>query len=144
MAGELWTFYLTNKIVYAAVFRDSDGLVYYIVGDVFEVWGTSGRDADDYDITMAETTVNASMHYFGNFPTAITDADKFRIGYFERLTGTPVDSDIAIAQGELHWDGEREITLSEISISGSTVNNFYDETGDGGTRDAGPLLVFTR
>lgn len=137
MANEIWHNYLTSKNLYACIFNIS-GNVYYIVGDAFEAWGNGSRDADDYDITLAETNPANSMHYVGTFPSAI-DAGVYRVTVYDRATGTPIDSDIAIGQGEMHWDGTAEmnistldITLDAILVADRTAVIVTNETGTGG------------
>lgn len=139
MAGEIWHNYLTSKILYAAIF-DSAGLVFLTDGSASEIWGTSG-DADFYDITMAETTVGASMHYRGTFPAAITAAATYRITVFEQAGANPADSDIAIAHGEFYWDGEAELTIGLIGTSSGTVTHTYIETRRGNTSESAPAPV---
>lgn len=147
MAGEIWHNYLTSKNLYACIFNIV-GSVYYIVGDAFETWGNGSRDADDYDITMPETAAGASMHYTGTFPSAIA-AGVYRVTVYDRATGTPIDSDIAIAQGVMYWDGTAAMNISTLDIlldailveQSKSIVVINEEGGGGGS--SSPVVVIT-
>lgn len=106
-----------------------NGNVFLTDGSADEVWGTAGRDANDYDVAMTESTVGVSGHYKADFDTssniAANAAGKpYKVSAYKRVGGVPADSDIpAIAQGEIEWDGSAEITLSSIP----TVTEIWDE-----------------
>ncbi len=140
MANEIVANHLTSKTLYAAVFNAA-GLVYRTSTGLFEAWGTSGRTAADYDIALTETAAGASMHYTGTFPVIV--AAVYSVTVFDRATGTPLNSDIAIGDGEMHWDGTDEIndtTLNELleTIDSTTNRIVIDDTdGTGGTSSSG-------
>lgn len=148
MAAEIWFNYLTSKTLYAAVFQRSDGLVFLSVGGgTPEVWGTSG-DADFYDITMTETTAGASMHYVGTFSSNF-DAGVYRITVYDQAGANPADSDIAIAEAEIHWDGTAEIdvstvttTINAILVADRTAIIVINEEGSGGGTSI-PIISIT-
>ena len=126
----------TGLNLYACRFQPN-GDVFLTSGASDEVWGTSSRDADDYDVTMTEE--DSSGHYKADFDASanITGAASYPVTIYRRLTGTPIDSDPAIAQGEIAWDGTAEINLSTISIDIDSLNadqlsilNIYDDRGD--------------
>lgn len=146
MAAEIHFNYLTSKNLYAAVFNTA-GEVLRTSTEVFETWGTSGRTAVDYDITMTETAAGASMHYIGTFP--VIAAAVYRITVYERGNGTPVNSDIAIAEAEIHWDGTSEIdvstmttTINAILVADRTAVIVTNETGTGGGSTS-PIITTT-
>lgn len=116
MANEIWHNYLTSKTLYAAVFRISDGQVYLTNASGPEVWGAGGNDADDYDVAMTETNVGNSMHYIGTFLQAFA-AGVYRITIYQQAGVSPADSDTAIAQAEIHWDGTAEIDISTLDTT---------------------------
>ena len=73
--------YATNNIIGGFVFRRSDAYVWYPVGGVFELWGTSGREAEDYlAIDMVEGAFGAG-YYIGEFPADIPLHDNYVIQY---------------------------------------------------------------
>lgn len=98
-----------------------------------EVWGTDARDADDYDVAMTEE--GGSGHYTGDFASGGTiGSGTYHIVVYNRLTGTPIDSDPALAQGEIYWNGSAEETLQAILdklpddfIMGSSVTDSMDD-----------------
>jgi len=47
---------------------------------------------------------------------------------FVQAGASPDDDDFSIAQGEINWSGNAEITLGTLSGQGSKVLNVYDET----------------
>ena len=135
MSNEITHNAITGLNLYACRFQ-ADGDVFLTSGASDEVWGTGARDADDYDVALVEE--DSSGHYKGDFDTStnITAAGTYPVTIYRRITGTPVDSDPAIAQGVMYWDGTAEINLSTISIDidaisaqQSAVTNVYDERG---------------
>lgn len=71
MSNEIRVSYPTDATLYAMVFNVA-AQVWYVVGAVFEAYGTSGRGADDYDIAVPE--INApSGAYRGTFPALPAD-----------------------------------------------------------------------
>ena len=76
-------------------------------------------------------TDNDGDYYSVDFPTSITGTDlaTYRITIFLQDGGGPVvDVDIAVAQGEIFWDGVSEVDLGTINITNQTVTNVYDES----------------
>jgi len=54
-----------------------------------------------------------SGHYVGQFDASDNiPAGVYRIAIYQQIGANPADSDPAIAQGELYWDGDQEITDS--------------------------------
>lgn len=98
-----------------------------------EVWGTDGRDADDYDVPMTEE--GGSGHYTGDFASGGTiGAGTYHITVYNRATGTPIDSDIPLAQGQIYWSGSAELDLYTILAKlpdeffmGSSVQTSMDD-----------------
>ena len=107
MSSEIWHNFTTGGTLYFCTFQP-DGNVFLSNGESDEVWGTGARDADDYD--MATTEDGVGGHYVGDFDTSISEGT-YRITVFLRATGTPLDSDPALAQGEIYWDGSAEIDI---------------------------------
>lgn len=89
-----------------------------------ETWGTGGRTAANYDVTMTED--GSGGHFVGTFDTSANISEgTYRVTIFKQEGGTPVDSDKAIAQGEIYWDGLAEINFLTLSSEGSRLLNIY-------------------
>ena len=88
------------------------GLVFRIASpQVAEIWGTDGRTAEHYAVTMTETTIGVSGHYVGNFDN-VPDigAGRYKTAIATQAGGSPANSDLpAIAYGEIEWNGSTEI-----------------------------------
>lgn len=131
------------------------GNVFLTDGASDEVWGAGGNDADDYDVTMTETTVGESGHYIGNFDTSGNiSAGVYLVAVFIRAGASPANSDLRDARGQMEWDGTAELNpftlntqieedvigddgdtleslsgqMDVLSAQGSRVLNVYDET----------------
>ncbi len=113
MANEVHQNHETGKTLYFCAFQ-ADGNVFLSGGASDEVWGTGGRDADDYDETMTED--GSGGHYVGTFDTSIA-AGVYHVTVFLRDGGSPVDSDRPLAQGVIYWDGTAEIDISTLDAS---------------------------
>jgi hypothetical protein len=100
--------------------------VFVTSGAAAEPWGTGSRDADDYDVQMTEQGA-PSGHYTCRFDASNNiPAGVYRVCIYLQAGANPVDADIAIAQGEIYWDGSAEIneyTLDSDIGSVSTVTD---------------------
>ena len=125
MANEITQNYNTGSTLYACRWT-GDGNVFLADGSASEVWGTGGRDASDYSVEMVENAPDG--HYVGDFDTSgnITDAGIYNVTVFLAATGTPIDSDFALSQGEISWDGTSEIGFFslDIKITGLSSSSF--------------------
>ncbi len=124
MANEIWHNITTGETLYFCAFQ-LDGNVFLSGGASDEVWGTGGRDADDYDETMTED--GAGGHYVGTFDTSIA-AGVYRITVFLQAGANPQDSDRAIAQGEIYWDGTAE--LNPFTLNTQIEDDVIGADGD--------------
>lgn len=81
-------------------------------GSAYETYGDAGHDADDYDVAMSEI---GAGNYYGYFDASdnIGEGDYYIIA-FEQQGANPADTDIAIAQGHIYWDGDAEILIYEL------------------------------
>jgi len=117
MANEIRLVYPSGCNIYAVV-RQQDGDVWYPTGEVFEEWGTSSRDANDYAIALTD---KSGHYYVADFPTAITTAAVYIVQAYKRAGSVPADSD-AYAGGpvEKDWTGTSVAaeTVSEVSNTG--------------------------
>lgn len=113
MANEITWDTATGLTLYACRWQ-KNGNVFLTNGASDEVWGTAGRDAADYAVTMTEEDV--SGHYKGDFDTSGNIAEGiYDVTVLKQVGGVPANSDVpAIARGETDWDGTNEITLSSI------------------------------
>ncbi len=107
MSNEVWHNYTTGKTLYFCTF-EVDGDVQLTGGATNETWGTGGRDADSYDMPMTEDGVGG--HYVGSFDTSISEGT-YRVAVYLQAGANPADTDFAIAEGEIYWNGANEITL---------------------------------
>lgn len=124
MANEIHHNHDTGNTLYFCAFQ-FDGDVFLTGGASDEPWGTGGRDADDYDEAMTEQgTGPASGHYVGSFDTSIA-AGVYHIVVYLQAGANPVDSDMALAQGEIYWDGLSQIDIRTLD---TTINE--DVIGD--------------
>jgi hypothetical protein len=110
MANEIAHNYTTGSTLYACRFQ-LDGDVFLTAGASDEVWGTGGRDADDYDVAMTES--GSSGHYVCDFDASSNIAEgHYRVTVFLQAGANPADADIELAQGEIFWDGTSEVTMN--------------------------------
>ena len=113
--------------MYAIVFAKS-GQVYLTGATGPEVWGAGGHTAADYDVTMTETTVGSSQHYIGTFHADYTPGDYY-VTIYEQAGVDPADGDMAVAQGEMSWDGDAPITEYTNAVDSNKLLFVTDETG---------------
>ena len=113
MANEIAHDHTTGSTLYFCAFQP-DGNVFLTGGASDEVWGTGGRDADDYDETMTED--GAGGHYVGTFDTSIA-AGVYQVAVYLQAGGSPADTDTALARGEIYWDGSAEINIFTLDTS---------------------------
>ena len=117
---------ITGQTLYAVRWQ-LNGNVFLSDGASDEVWGTGGRDADDYDVAMAENAPDG--HYVGDFDTSGNiELGVYKGAVFVQVGGSPANSDLAVAQGEISWSGDSEITTGTLLSQGSQILNIYDET----------------
>ncbi len=84
------------------VVREVDGDVWYVTGQVFEVWGGGvARTMADYDIAL--TDMSGGM-FVGDMDTNI-GAGQYYLVTHQRAGGAPADTDPAIWQEYGDWDG---------------------------------------
>jgi len=127
MSNELWHNHAVSKTLYAVRFQQ-DGDVFITSGASDETWGATAHDADDYDVTMTETTVGSSGHYIGDFDASGNiSAGTYRITIYLQDGASPADTDVAIAQAEIYWGGSAEIELGTLNNGQKIKTEFYDE-----------------
>jgi len=128
MANEIHANYVTGNTLYCAV-RNCAGDVWYIAGQNFEVWGTGGRTADDYDIIL--TDKNGSR-YVGDFDNNIP-AGRYSVQVFLQAGANPADGDTFIASNEIIWSGTGKVTADKLLANKAVQNKttgqikYYDD-----------------
>lgn len=109
MADQLLTTHTTGKTVYAQI-RAVDGTIADVAAQAFEVYATGS--IGNYDVVMAEQGA-ASKHYAAAFPAWIPPG-MYTVTYFERLTGSPLETDTIIETQVVHWMGSKFVTLADL------------------------------
>lgn len=130
MANEIQADYSSGQTLYAVI-RNMAGQVWYIAGQLFEAWGTDGRDADDYDVGLADK--NGSM-YVGDFDSNI-EPGRYSIQIFLQAGANPADSDTVIAGDLILWSGSGKITADKLLANKAVQDKstgeikYYDDDG---------------
>jgi hypothetical protein len=114
MSNEIWHSYDESYTLYALIWRQTDDKVYDAAAgsDTFDTY----TDADilDYDVPM--TNHADSDYHSADFPSDIS-AGVYRVQIFHQVGGSiDADADVAVAQGEMYWDGTEEVNLYILNI----------------------------
>jgi hypothetical protein len=110
VAGEIAHNAETGQTLYFCTFKEN-GNVFLSNGESDEVWGTGGRDADNYDMAMAENAPDG--HYTGDFDASISDG-VYPVTVYIQAGGNPANADLADAQGVMYWSGTAEENIATI------------------------------
>jgi hypothetical protein len=116
MANEIWHSSDETKTLYGLIWRKTDDKVWNDTDSQFDTY----TDADilKYDIPL--TNHVDSDYHTADFPSAIS-AGVYRVQVMEQVGGAiDADADIAIAQGEIYWDGTAEIDIFTLD---TTIND---------------------
>ncbi len=130
MANEIQADYASGNTLYAVV-RNVLGDVWYVTGQVFEAWGTDGRDADDYDIGLTDKD---GSRYLGNFDGNIVPG-RYSVQIFLQAGANPADGDTLISSGEIIWSGSGKVTPDKLLANKAVQNKsngeikYYDDDG---------------
>jgi hypothetical protein len=130
MANEIHINYASGNTLYAVV-RNAAGDVWYVAGQAFEVWGTNGRTADDYDISLTD---KSGSRYIGSFDMNIP-AGRYSIQVFLQAGANPADGDTFIVGKEILWSGTGAITADKLLANKAVQNKpsgqikYYDDDG---------------
>ena len=130
MSNEIHADYTSGNTLYAVI-RNKAGDVWYISGEVFEAWGTAGRDADGYDISLTD---KSGSKYVGDFDNNIP-AGRYCVQIFLQAGANPDDSDSLIGSSELFWSGTGKITPDKLLANKAEQDKsngqikYYDDDG---------------
>jgi hypothetical protein len=130
MANEIHIDYTSGNTLYAVV-RNGAGDVWYPAGQVFESWGTGGRTADDYDISLTD---KSGSRYVGDFDVNIS-AGEYSVQVFLQAGADPADGDSLVGGGEIIWSGTGEVTGEKLLANKAVQNKstgaiqYYDNDG---------------
>ncbi len=130
MANEIHIDYTSGNTFYAVV-RNEAGEVWYPGGQVFESWGTGGRTADDYDISLTD---KGGSRYVGDFDSNIP-AGRYSVQAFLQAGANPADSDNLVEGDEIVWSGAGKVTCDKLLANKAVQNKstgeikYYDDDG---------------
>ena len=130
MAKEIHVNYASGHTLYAVI-RNGAGDVWYIAGQNFEVWGTDGRAADDYDISLAD---KGGSRYVGDFD-GNSPAGRHSVQIFLQAGANPADGDTLVASDEILWSGTGKVTADKLLANKAVQNKstgqikYYDDDG---------------
>lgn len=83
------------------VIRDIAGNIWYVSGQVFEAFGSGGRDMTDYDVALVD---KSGGFYVSNFDTNVSAGQYYVIAH-QQSGGSPADADPPVWQEYGDWDG---------------------------------------
>ena len=130
MANEIHVDYASGNTLYAVV-RNNSGEVWYVAGEIFETWGTDGRDADDYDISLID---KSGSKYIGNFDFNIP-VGRYYVQIFLQAGASPDDGDNLVGSSEIFWSGTGKITADKLLANKAEQEKsngqikYYDDDG---------------
>ncbi len=130
MANEIQADCASGSTLYAVV-RNMAGDVWHVAGRVFETWGTAGRTADDYDISLAD---KSGSRYVGNLDANIP-AGRYSVQMFVQAGANPANGDTFVAGEEIVWSGTGRITadkmLTNKAVQAKSTGQikYYDDDG---------------
>jgi hypothetical protein len=111
MANEIYQSFDSASVLYALIYRASDGYIYDAGDEAFEAIGTwNDARAEECDIPM---TAIGDLH-FADFP--VVAAGNYILQIRLQAGGSPDTDDIPLAQGFMNWDGTAESLSSDIEI----------------------------
>ena len=124
MSNELQTSYQPGSTIYSTIHNEA-GLVWATAGQVFEAWGTAGRTAADYDISLTD---KSGGQYVGNFDANIATGVYF-IFYHLQTGGAPVDADpnLSGAPDRVRWSGSRIVYNDSVTFETTISNKVTDD-----------------
>jgi hypothetical protein len=128
MVNEMHANYASGNTLYLII-RDREGNVWYPDGQVFESWGTNGRDAEDYCLSMID---KSGSLYVGDFDDNISTGT-YIIQIFLQEGVDPADGDTLIESSRIVWSGTGQITAEKMLVNKAVQNKssgriqYYDD-----------------
>ena len=147
MANEVHYNHTTGSTLYFCTFQ-LDGDVFLSNGESDETWGTGSRDADDYDMAMAED--GSGGHFVGSFDTSIA-AGIYHVTVYLQAGANPADTDKPLGQGVMYWNGSAEINIYTLDTSinddiigadGDTLETLSDQLDNVAAEESKVLNVY--
>jgi hypothetical protein len=127
LANEIYATYNEGNDLYALIWRKSDDKVFNNTTNAFVTY----TDAGIADLVVPLANVELESDYYSvDFPSEITGTDPlaYRVQVMLQIGGSPeADDDFAIRDGEIIWDGTKEIDLGVIFNTNQTTLNRYNE-----------------
>lgn len=117
MANEIYADYESGNTLYAVI-RNKVGEVWYVNGEVFESWGTNGRDATNYCVNLVD---KSGSLFVGNFDENIPSG-KYYIQIFLQAGAGPDDGDSLVKCQDIVWSGTGQITSEKILVNKAIQN----------------------
>jgi hypothetical protein len=114
-----------------AIVRNAAGDAWYVAGQVFETWGTGGRTADDYGISLTD---KSGSRYVGSFDTNI-QAGRYSAQVFLQVGANPADGDTLVGSDDIVWSGTGAVTADKLLANKAIQNKlsgeikYYDDDG---------------
>ena len=130
MANEIYADYESGNTLYAVV-RNKTGEVWYVNGEVFELWGTGSRDAADYCINLVD---KSGSLFVGDFDENI-QSGRYYIQVFLQAGAMPDDGDSLVKSAEFLWSGTGQIIPEKILVNKAIQNKstgqiqYFDDDG---------------
>lgn len=128
MANEIHANYASGNTLYAVV-RNGAGDVWYVAGQTFEAWGTGGRTANDYDISLTD---KSGSRYVGSFDDNIPAA-RYAVQVFLQAGANPADGDTLVESDDILWSGTGRVTADKLLANKAVQNKstgqikYYDD-----------------
>jgi hypothetical protein len=128
MANEIHANYASGHTLYAVV-RNTAGDVWHVASQTFESWGTGGRTAEDYDISLTD---KGGSKYVGDFDSNISGG-RYSVQVFLQAGANPADGDTLVASDEILWSGTGKVTADKLLANKAVQNkttgqiNYYDD-----------------
>jgi hypothetical protein len=123
MANEIWKSYDEAYTLYALIWRQTDDKVYDAAAgsDTFDTY----TDADIADYSIALENIVDSDYHSVDFPSDIS-AGIYRVQVFHQIGGAEdADDDIVIGEGEIYWDGDKELNEYTITIAFDNITELH-------------------
>jgi len=109
MANEIHIDYDSGSTLYVVI-RNKLGKVWHPSSQLFEDWGSSGHDADDYDLPLS---YKSGHRYVGNFDANVSRG-RYTVQVYLKAGANPSDTDELLTTGFIIWTGDAELTCDKI------------------------------